>query len=91
MNINDIIPPVTKITGSSDLFGKVQVIIQTLLLFVGATAVLFIVIGGFQFIISGGNPENIQRAKNSIIYSIIGLIIAVLAYVIVTFVIKSLQ
>lgn len=91
MNINDIVPSATKITGSSGLFDKVQVIIQALLLFVGATAVLFIVIGGFQFIISGGNPENIQRAKNSIIYSIIGLAIAVLSYVIVTFVIKSLQ
>lgn len=91
MNINDLIPSVPKITTSSDLFGKVQVIIQALLLFVGITAVLFIIIGGFQFIISGGNPENIQRAKNSIIYSIIGLAIAILSYVIVTFVIKSLQ
>jgi hypothetical protein len=52
----------------------------------GAVAVLFIVIGGFRYVISSGDPKNTAKAKNTIIYALIGLLITLSATAIVNFV-----
>lgn len=57
---------------------------------IGALAFLFIVIGGARYTMSKGEPENIQRAKNEIKYSIIGLIIVASAAAVVNFVTSKL-
>jgi hypothetical protein len=84
------LPSLKPATGS-DLPSKIHAIIQMLLMLVGAAAVLFLIIGGFQFILAAGHPENIQRAKNTVIYSLVGLAIAALSYLIVGFVIQKLK
>lgn len=48
----------------------------------GATAVLMFVMAGIRFISSSGNPSRIQKARQSMIYSVIGLIIVILAFTI---------
>jgi hypothetical protein len=48
-----------------------------------------LIIGGFRYITSGGNSEGIGKAKNTIIYAIIGLIIVALAQIIVQFVLNK--
>jgi len=53
----------------------------------GAVAVLVIVIAGFKITVSGGNPDSVAKARNWILYAAIGLIVAVLAFVITNFVI----
>lgn len=55
----------------------------------GALAVLFIAIGGFRYTISGGDPGSIKQAKDTILYAVIGLVVAMLAQVIIGFVISS--
>ena len=75
----------------SDLPGKIQSITQMLLMLVSAVAILFIIVGGFQFILSAGDKERAKRARNTIIYSIIGLVVVFLSYVIIAFVIKQLK
>ncbi|MGH7238042.1 MAG: Mbov_0395 family pilin-like conjugal transfer protein [Candidatus Saccharimonadales bacterium] len=57
---------------------------------VGGLSVLFIVIGGFRYILSAGDPQDAAQAKNTIIYAVIGLIIAISAYAIVNFVLGKL-
>jgi uncharacterized membrane protein len=52
----------------------------------GAVAVLFIVIGGFRYVISSGDPKNTAKAKNTIIYALVGLLITLSATAIVNFV-----
>ncbi|MGD0284577.1 MAG: Mbov_0395 family pilin-like conjugal transfer protein [Candidatus Saccharimonadales bacterium] len=52
----------------------------------GAVAVLFIVIGGFRYVISSGDPKNTAKAKNTIIYALVGLVITLSATAIVNFV-----
>jgi hypothetical protein len=54
---------------------------------VGALALLFITIGGFRYVLSQGDPQATGKAKNTILYALVGLIIAVTAQLIVTFVI----
>jgi len=55
---------------------------------VGIVAVIMIIIGGFKYITSSGDSNNISSAKNTIMYAIVGIVIAALAQVIVRFVLK---
>jgi len=49
-----------------------------------------IVVGGIKYTVSNGNPEQIKNAKNTIMYAIVGIVLAILAYAIVNFVITQL-
>ena len=53
---------------------------------VGTVALIFLIIGGFQYITSAGNPDNIGKAKNTILYSIMGLILVIISYAIIKFI-----
>lgn len=57
---------------------------------IGSLAFLFMVIAGARYTMSKGEPDNIQKAKNEIKYSAIGLIITALAAAIVNFVMGRL-
>lgn len=63
-------------------------IINTIIFVIGAVAVVMIVIGGFRYVVSGGDSSQITGAKNTILYAIVGLVIALLSYAIVNFVIN---
>jgi hypothetical protein len=52
-------------------------------------SLLIIVIAGFRYIIAHGDPKAVVQARNTIIYAIVGLLISMAAYSIVTFVIKG--
>ncbi len=64
----------------------IQNIIQILVTLSGLVAAGFIVWGGFGYITSSGNPENLERSKRTILYSAVGLAITLGAYVISTIV-----
>ncbi len=64
--------------------------IQILLGFAGIVAVLFLIIGGFQYVTSGANEELAETGKKTISNAIIGLVIILLSYVIVRVVITEL-
>jgi hypothetical protein len=75
-----------------DLFGDAGVfskISSVLLFIVGAIAVIMIVIGGLRYVISGGDASQVQSAKNTILYALVGIIVAILAYAAVNFVVNS--
>ena len=75
-----------------DLFGNAGIfatISNVLLFIIGAIAVIMIIIGGFRYVTSGGNSASISAAKNTILYAIIGIVVALLAYAIIHFVINS--
>ncbi|MBR2754076.1 hypothetical protein IKD82_02880 [Candidatus Saccharibacteria bacterium] len=55
----------------------------------GLVAVIFIIIGGIQYITSEGDAAKTKKAKDTILYAFIGLIICALAFVIVNWVIRS--
>jgi len=69
---------------TSDSF--VANLVNTLLYIVGAVSVLAIIIGGIFYAISGGSSSNVTKAKNTIIYAVIGLVVSFLAYAIVNWV-----
>ncbi len=69
--------------------GTFSTITNVLLFIIGAIAVIMIVIGGMRYVLSGGDSNQITAAKNTILYAIIGIVVAILAYAAVNFVIGS--
>ena len=83
---------VDAVGGSSDkstLGGNIKIVVDILLYILGAIAVLMIVIGGVRYTTSNGESSSIKGAKDTILYAVVGLVIAVMAYAIVNFVVKS--
>ena len=77
----------------ADLFGDTGVFKQvtnTILYIVGIIAVVMLIIGGIRYVTSGGDSKKVTDAKNTVLYAIIGLVIAFLAFAIVNFVISAL-
>lgn len=77
----------------SELFGDSGIfttIINILLFIIGVVAVIMLIIGGIRYVVSGGDQAAVTAAKNTILYAVIGIIIAILAYAIVNFVIVGL-
>lgn len=77
----------------ADLFGDGGVfkqITNTLIYIVGVIAVVMLVFGGIKYVVSGGDAKKVTDAKNTVLYAIIGLVIAFVSYAIVTFVISAL-
>ncbi|MDP3993798.1 MAG: pilin [Candidatus Doudnabacteria bacterium] len=70
-----------------DTFEKLLIkIINTFLYFAGGIAVIFIVVGGFQYVASRGNEESTEKAKKTVTYAVLGLVIIVMAFAIVSIV-----
>ncbi|MDO4986946.1 MAG: hypothetical protein Q4E46_01330 [Candidatus Saccharibacteria bacterium] len=65
-------------------------IINTVLGVVAVVAVVFIIVGGVQYITSSGDTGKAMKAKNTIMYAVIGLVIALLAFAIVNFVLSNI-
>lgn len=65
-------------------------ILETFTFIIGAISVLMIIIGGIRYTTSNGDQGAITSAKNTILYSIIGLVVAIMSYGIVHFVITNL-
>lgn len=82
------------VSGAQNLFGTggVFITITNILLFViGAIAVVMLIIGGVRYVVSAGDQNAVTSAKNTILYAIIGIIVAFLAYAAIGFVTSQLQ
>ena len=77
----------TELIGPEGVFTRIT---NVVLYIVGTISVIMLVWGGVRYIISGGDSKKITDAKNTILYAIIGLIIAVLAFAIVNFVLNAI-
>jgi hypothetical protein len=75
------------------LFGADSIfttIVNVLLFVIGAISVIMLIIGGIRYTISGGDSGNVTAAKNTIMYAIIGLVVAFLAFAIVNWVLGAI-
>lgn len=70
--------------------GIFETVSKVLLFIIGAVSVIMLIIGGIRYTISQGDSSAVTSAKNTILYSIVGLVVAILAYAAVDFVVKSL-
>lgn len=64
-------------------------VLNTTYFIAGALAIIVIVVAGLMFVSSTGNPQRVAIARNALIYSVVGLIIVLSAFVLTNFVIGS--
>ena len=76
-------------TGSSTVNNLIATTVNILSYLIGAVAVIMLIIAGFRFAAAGGNSNAVSGAKSTLIYAIVGIILAVLAQVIVHWVIGT--
>lgn len=73
----------------SNLMETVNTIINVIIGIVGFVAVAMMIVGGINFITSQGDTGKVTKARNTILYGVVGLVVAILAFAIVNFVLSS--
>ena len=84
----------TAVCGAStkdELPNIIKNVINLLFFVIGMIAVIMIVIGGIRYSTSGGDAGSIKGAKDTILYAVIGLVVAILAYAIVNFTLSAFK
>ena len=66
-------------------------VISLLLIFAGTISALFLVVGGYWYLTAAGNDEQVEKGKKTVINSILGLVIIILAFTIVRIVAGTLS
>ena len=81
--------------GVSDPGGSVsnlvQKVVSAIFGVVGVLAVLMMILGGIQLMTSAGDPGKVKKGKDTIIWGIIGLVITLFSYAIVSFVLSAVS
>jgi hypothetical protein cdiviTM7_00612 len=80
----------TNKSNTNDLMKTVNQIINIVIGVIGFAAVAMTIYGGVQYTTSAGDPGKVKKAKDTIMYGIVGLVVAILAFAIVNFVLSSL-
>lgn len=78
-------------SSTDKLSPAIQSIINGVIGLLATVAVVFVVVGGVQYMTSGGDSGKVKTAKNTILYALIGLVICVLAFAIVNWLVGILQ
>lgn len=82
--------PVTPCT-FKHFFELIYFVVNTLISMAGLVAIFFIVWGGAQMLLSAGNMDKVQEAKRTIWNAILGLVLVLMAYLIVSFVVSLIM
>jgi succinate dehydrogenase/fumarate reductase cytochrome b subunit len=82
----DPVPGLESGTGTEGIKEAIIKVITTVLDFILLIAVVYVIIAGIRLIVSGGDEGQKDKAKQTIIYVIVGIIVVLFARVIVTFV-----
>lgn len=78
------------ISQNDDLMATLTTVINVIVGAIGFVAVVMIVIGGISFATSQGDSGKVAKARNTILYGVVGLVVALLAFAIVNFVLGSI-
>lgn len=75
---------------STDPESLVKQFVNIFLFAVGALSVIMLIWGGIRYTTSAGDSNKVTAAKNTVLYAIVGLVVAILAYAIVNMVIGKI-
>lgn len=70
--------------------GTFTQVVNIMLYIIGILSVIMLIFGGMKYVLSRGESKAVESAKNTILYAIVGLIVAVLSYAIVNFVLTTI-
>jgi hypothetical protein len=74
----------------STVDGLIRNVVRLLIWAIGVISVIVIIISGIKYVTSDGDASKIKSAKDTILYAVVGLVVAILAYAIVEFVLGSI-
>lgn len=74
---------------STTLEEGIKNVVNVLLFLLGSIAVIMIIIGGIRYATSNGDAGSTKSAKDTILYAVIGLVVAILSYAIVNFILGA--
>lgn len=76
---------------SKDINNIIHTVINTMLFIVGILAVVMIIFAGIRYVTAAGDKGKVDTAKNTIIYSIVGLVVSIVAFALVQWVFDALK
>lgn len=79
-------PDTNPLSGQNGLLNRITNIVAIV---AGFAAIIMVILGGIRFITSGGDPNNVKSARNTVLYALIGIIVIVLARMLILFVINE--
>jgi hypothetical protein len=83
----------TQTQSSNEIFGPDGVLTKAaelVAVIVGVASVIMIIVGGFKYVTSSGDPNNVKSAKDTILFAIVGMLVAISTQAIVLFVLERL-
>lgn len=83
--------PVQVAATPGSLILSFKTISNIIIFLVGAVSVIVIIYGGFLYVTSTGDAKRVESAKSTILYAVVGIVVAILAYALVNFVTTSLS
>jgi amino acid transporter len=78
------------VEGQPKFSDLVKNFVNIIVLLIAIVAIIFIILGAFQFFTAGGNPDAASKAKQQIIYAVIGLFIAAAAWALVGWFLRTI-
>jgi hypothetical protein len=80
-----------RLTGINDIWLIMLAIAEILLRVAVIVAIAFVLIGGFKYITSQGNPDKTSQAKKTVVDGLIGVVIAIVATAVISFIASRFQ
>ena len=75
--------------GDTDANPLIVSVVNLLLYIVGIVAVIMIIVGGMKYLTSSGDSGKVTSAKNTVVYAVVGLLVAIFSWVIVNLIVKQ--
>lgn len=69
----------------------IDIVLNLVFALAASIAVLMIAIGGLRYILAHGDPGAVAQARNSMLYALVGLVVIMIAFSIVTFVVRGIM
>ncbi len=80
---DEIVIPMPDLTDPNQASDTVSTIMELAFGALGSIAFIVMVLAGLKFVLSRGNPDGIVKARNTMIYAAIGVILSILSFAIV--------
>jgi hypothetical protein len=78
-------------TSTGDLGSGMTKVVSLLIYLIGSLSIIFLIVGGLQLALSGGSPARVKQGRETILYSCVGLVIAIAAQAVVLFITQSVK
>ena len=80
-----------KSEGETKVKSVMKSVVDVLLITVGVISIVMIVVGGIMFALSSGDASKVTKARNMVIYAVVGLVVALFASAIINFVFNKVK